>query len=318
MITLYELHWSHYCEKIRLALNYLQLPWQAVQIDAFSKRELRAFPLPGHLPNYTVPAIHDSATDAFTIDSTPILRYLDANHARGRRLFPGDAANCEAIDRALLELDTHLGLLARRFAYTQVILECPALLADLFLGHRAWGLYTWPVLRHVSGAFLGMLLMQRFEFHRSEALYLYEALEAHLLRLARQLEQREFVVGSVFSAADLALAAQLRPLSIVPFFAEHAGLAALFARSQDVLEQWSGESQSAYQSAVAQARTRRPPVRRIIRDVEASMPFDATGKFAVNDQNAIWNRSAWLAPWHYCVSLRRNKRRAELASAMLR
>jgi hypothetical protein len=26
MIILYELAWSHYCEKVRLALDYMQLP----------------------------------------------------------------------------------------------------------------------------------------------------------------------------------------------------------------------------------------------------------------------------------------------------
>jgi hypothetical protein len=27
MITLFELHWSHYCEKIRLTVDYMGLPW---------------------------------------------------------------------------------------------------------------------------------------------------------------------------------------------------------------------------------------------------------------------------------------------------
>jgi len=55
MITLYELHWSHFCEKIRLALNYMGLPWQMVGIDAFKKEQLRQHPLPSHLKKHTVP-----------------------------------------------------------------------------------------------------------------------------------------------------------------------------------------------------------------------------------------------------------------------
>lgn len=27
MITLFELHWSYYCEKFRLTLDYMGLPW---------------------------------------------------------------------------------------------------------------------------------------------------------------------------------------------------------------------------------------------------------------------------------------------------
>ena len=46
MSTLDELHWSHYCEKVRLALNYRGLAWRAVEIDAFRKDQLRTQPLP--------------------------------------------------------------------------------------------------------------------------------------------------------------------------------------------------------------------------------------------------------------------------------
>jgi glutathione S-transferase len=45
MSTLDELHWSHYCEKVRLALNYMGLAWRAVEIDAFRKDQLRTQPL---------------------------------------------------------------------------------------------------------------------------------------------------------------------------------------------------------------------------------------------------------------------------------
>lgn len=56
----------------------------------------------------------------------PILRYLAENYPKAPNLFPGDAANRATIDQKLIELDTQLGLLARRFGYTQLILECPA------------------------------------------------------------------------------------------------------------------------------------------------------------------------------------------------
>jgi glutathione S-transferase len=37
VIILYELYWSHYCEKIRWALDYKKLPWKKVGINAFTK-----------------------------------------------------------------------------------------------------------------------------------------------------------------------------------------------------------------------------------------------------------------------------------------
>jgi glutathione S-transferase len=318
MITLYELHWSHYCEKIRLALNYMGLPWRAVSIDAFSKQELRAHPLPSHLPNHTVPAIHDARSGAFVMDSTPILRYLAQAYPGSPALFTGDAANRAAIDAKLLAFDSQLSLPARRFGYTQVILECPSLLPRLFLRHRAKGLFLLPGIRRVAAWTLAAMLTKRFEFHRSERLGLYEALEHYLVGLADELEGRTFVVGDAFSAADLALAAQLRPLTIVPFFAEHPALQGLFERHRQVLARWAGEGASDYQQAIAQARARRPPVRRRLRLIKASLPFAARAGFADNDQKAVWSWSIVAAPWHYVVGLRHNKVRAGLASAGVR
>jgi glutathione S-transferase len=120
LITLYELTWSHYCEKVRLALNYMGLPWRAVSIDAFRKRELRGHPLPKQLPEPTVPAIHDATTGAFVMDSTPILRYLAQAYPRSPALFPGGEEDRRAILAKVIEFDTSIGLAARRIGYTQV------------------------------------------------------------------------------------------------------------------------------------------------------------------------------------------------------
>ncbi len=318
MITLYELHWSHYCEKVRFALNYMGLAWRAVSIDAFRKNELRAHPLPSHLPYYTVPAIHDALTDTFVMDSTPILRYLAEAYPSAPKLFSGDSENRTAVDTKLLEFDSMLGILARRFAYTQVILECPGLLSELFLRYRAKGLFCLPGIRRVTGTFLGMLLTKRFDFHRSETLGLYEGLEMYLVDLAVELERRTFVVGESFSAADLALAAQLRPLTIVPFFAEHLRLQSLFERHHHVVERWAHEGDSAYQNAITLARNRHPLMRRKLRAHEAYLPFAPRSDMADNDQKPVWTWGIAITPFHYLYSLRRNKVRRACASPEVR
>lgn len=318
MITLYELHWSHDCEKVRLALNFMGLPWRAVAIDGFRKTELLAHPRARHLPVRTVPAIHDASTDRFVMDSTPILRFLSEQHRDAPALFPGDAAQRAAIDARLLEFDTQLGLLARRLGYTQLILEAPSLLPELFLGQRAGGFFLRPVIRPIAAWFIALLLITRLELQRSEELGLYEALEAYLLKLAAELEGRPFVVGERVSAADLALAAQLRPLCIVPFFAEHPRLQDLFARPREILGRWAGEGDAAYQRAVAAARLRRPPRRRRLRAIEATMPFAPRDGLAANDQRPAWRLGLLAAPWHLLRGLRRNKRRQRHADAAAR
>ena len=318
MITLYELHWSHYCEKIRLALDYMGLAWKGVDINAFTKRELAGYPLPAHLPNYTVPAIWDESTRRFVMDSTPVLRYLDETYPGAPRLFPGEASQRAAIDAQLLEFDTLLSLPARRFGYSQVILECPAVLSDLFLSSIAGGLLCLPVLRTLSGHFLGMMLSKRFDFHRAEEAGLYEALERYLLALADRLEGKTFVVGPAFSVADLALAAQLRPLTIVPFFAEHPKLRGLFDRHRSVLKSFSREGDSLYQQAIAVARKTRMPVRRHLTQRGDALPFSVHQGFAANDQQRVWTRAMWTMPYHYVVTLRAGKIRQLEATATVR
>jgi glutathione S-transferase len=318
MITLYELHWSHYCEKIRLALDYMGLAWKSVDINAFRKSELAGFPLPAHLPNYTVPAIWDESAQRFVMDSTPVLRYLDQTYPDAPKLFPGDGDHRAAIDAQLLEFDTLLSLPARRFGYSQVILECPAVLSDLFLSRIAGGLLCLPVLRTLSGHFLGIMLSKRFDFHCAEKAGLYEALERYLLALAARLEGKTFVSGQSFSVADLALAAQLRPLTIVPFFAEHPKLQGLFDRHRSVLKSYSREGDSLYQKAIAAVRLKKMPMRRHLVNRCNALPFAVHEGFAANDQQRVWTRTMWTMPFHYFVTLRAGKIRQLEATETVR
>lgn len=252
------------------------------------------------------------------MDSTPILRHLASAHPSRPRLFPGDKKNQSAIDSKLLELDTALGLLARRLGYTQAILECPSLLTTLFLGNLASGFFRLPGVRRISGWVLGMILMKRFDMHRSESLGIYEALETYLIATAQRLTRNKYLVGDTFSAADLSLAALLRPLTIIPFFAEHPELKGLFDWHRSVVASYGEEAPSAYQCAIHEARTRRPPVRRRIRRTTATMPFTPLGGHAHNDQRPVWTWGVAIAPFHYMFGIRANKVRSACSSASVR
>lgn len=318
MITLYQFHWSHYCEKVSLALNYMGLSWQAVAVDPFDKKALIKHPLPDQLPAHTVPSIHDTKTDQFIMDSTPVLRYLSETYPDSPQLYPGDSENQAEVDARLLEFDSKLGLPARRFGYTQVILECPDHLSDLLLGERGNGFYSLAGIRHVAGAAMGIVLTKRFDFYLSESLGLYEGLEEYLIDLATVLEQQEFVVNNTFSAADITLAALLRPLTIVPFFYEHPKLQGLFTRHHRVVNEWSDGSPLTYQNAIATARKKRPPMRRKIVQHDASLPFSPQSNMAENDQKAFYKWSTLMTPYHYFIGLRRNKVRMAEANTEVR
>src|SRR3569833_1947641 len=81
MILLYQLHWSHYVEKVRWALDFKGVEWQGVDVDPFSKREMRHLRCKTQLDNggreYTVPTIHDQATGAILSESSTIVEYLE-------------------------------------------------------------------------------------------------------------------------------------------------------------------------------------------------------------------------------------------------
>lgn len=311
MLTLFELRWSHYCEKVRLALYFLGKDFRSVGIHAFSKHELRDWVRPAHLPTFTVPALQDGPHAI--MDSTPIMLWLSEWHDPDQRLFPGDQAMRDSITARLLEFDTVLAIPARRFGYSQLILECADVLPSLFLSHAGSFLLTLPVLRWFAGHFIGMVLCKRFDFHLSEDLALYEGLENWLLNLSVELRGRPYVIGDQFSAADLALAAQLRPLSIVPFFREHPQLQELFERQERVLATVSGEGAFLYQTAIASARKKRPPYRRGLRHAQAKTTFSAQNGVALNDQKRVWDWSMFLMPFRY-RGIWRNKLRASEAS----
>ena len=84
MIELYKLHWSHYVEKVRWALDFKCVPWRGIDIVAFTKKEMQRFACA-----QTVPLIHDTVTGAAISDSSPIIRYLDETYPE-HALLPAD------------------------------------------------------------------------------------------------------------------------------------------------------------------------------------------------------------------------------------
>jgi glutathione S-transferase len=204
MITLYELHWSHYCEKIRWALDYKQLQWEKININAFTKREMKKFP--SKQQRYLVPLIYDNNTKIAVADSSPILRYLEDTYPESPALFSNNTCDKEDIYKTLIELDSKLAVIARRLGYTQIILEKPSILSQLFLSDICMGFFNFSVIHRVSSAFIGMVLIKRFGFELNEDLYLYEELEEYLISISERLKNNKFLVNDRFSAADISLA----------------------------------------------------------------------------------------------------------------
>ena len=322
MITLYELHWSHYCEKIRWALDYKKLTWKKVNINAFTKQEMKKFPCTQQ--RYLVPLIYDSNTKMSMGDSSPILRYLEDAYPQTPRLFSSDMGEKEVIYKLLIELDSKLGVIARRLGYTQIILEKPTILSQLFLADIYRGFFNLPGIRRISAAFLGMVLIKRFGFELNEPLYLYEELEKYLLSITQKLKGKKFLVNDNFSAADISLAVYLRPLIIVPYFREHSGLASLFEWQENILREHKRETKLLYQVLIEKYRKHHFPIRRNIRNSLQEGFFNKIeeeidkSKIAYNDHEPIWTWRLWKIPYYYFFKIKKNKLRQKDASETVR
>ena len=85
MIELYQFEASHYCEKIRLVLDYKQLPHTTVEVTP-GIGQVDLYRLAGQRQ---VPVIKDGAT--VVADSSAIATYLDATYP-DRPILPTDAA----------------------------------------------------------------------------------------------------------------------------------------------------------------------------------------------------------------------------------
>ncbi len=324
MITLYEIYWSHYCEKVRWALNFKRLTWTSIQINPFTKRQMQAFPT-GRKNLRLVPMIHDSALNSVVYESSAILKYLEDCYPHSPRLFPGSQSVASEIHQKLIEFDSVLAIPARRLGYTQLMLESPTALATLFLRDQWKGVLNWPFINRLSSAVVGMFLIKRFDMHLNEDISLYEKLEAYLLPLSASLRNRQYLFDDLFSAADIGLACQLRPLRIVPFFFEHPGLVSLF-RWQELLFQKHGlEARLPYETLIERERKKQPPVRRYIRSYVTSSPSELSNLFptngsvqAANDHMPIWTADITKAPYWYINKIRRGKVRQSTASTHIR
>jgi len=257
MITLYQLHWSHYVEKVRWALDYKKVEWSAVDVDPFTKKQMQHLPskltLDSGREMHAVPTIHDHATGTVVSDSSKILDYLESTYPTPE-LYPSDPIERQEVARWTQWLDSTLGLAARRLAYTQIAVENPAILASLFIPRSSGGA-TFKA--RLGGAIIAGVLSRRFRFQHNRTDRVFEKLEQCLLMAGQRLSSRDSLVGERFTAADLTLAALSRPVLLVPYFRDHPRLQRLWEWRTTQLQAHHRDSQVSYEAALHDVRQRR-------------------------------------------------------------
>ncbi len=201
---------SHYCEKVRWAMERQGVPF----VEDGHGPILHAFqtmPLTGG-QSRTVPILVDDNVSPRKIlsDSTDCLRYL-ADHYGATWLYaPSDAAEIED------ELDRKLGPATRRFAYYYLLPE-PATISVLTQHVPAWEATVakamFPLIRRAMAKAM-RISPEGAERSLSE---LRQLMSKYSERLS---DGRRYLCGDTLSAADITLATLAAPVIFPPGYAK--------------------------------------------------------------------------------------------------
>jgi glutathione S-transferase len=198
MITLYQFQFSHYCEKIRWALDYKGLP--------YTKRNL----LPGlHIKvaqklatKSCLPIIVHGGT--VVQDSTAIITFLDKRFP-DHPLTPWDSQQAKEALEWEEYFDEEIGIPLRLLFYYHTLPDRDRALRFILNG-APW--YGRPLFALIFPK-VRTAMMERMNIHAESAKQSEERLLAALERLESALKERRFLVGDHFSRADLTACALL-------------------------------------------------------------------------------------------------------------
>ncbi len=125
----------------------------------------------------------------------------------------------------MLWFDSTVGLAAGGLAYTQIALGGSRVsFQDCFCRKFPAG----SIKADVAGRIIAGVLTRRFRFRHNRTDRVFEQLEQCLLTAAERLSSHAHLVGNQFTAADLTLAALMRPVVLVPYFRDHPRFQRLF------------------------------------------------------------------------------------------
>lgn len=201
MITLYQFPISHYCEKVRWALDYKGLDWtcknflpgphisQAIKISGKSK----------------VPILqHDKK---IVRESSKIITYLDKTFPEKNLTPLQDDLKNEALEWERY-LDKEVGIHLRRYVYSY-LLNYPHIVIPFFTHHGPW---YGPLLIRIIFPMLRKKMVSYLDINEQTTQLSKEHLSQAIDKIAAHLSNRKFLVGDQFTRADITAAALLAPL----------------------------------------------------------------------------------------------------------
>jgi glutathione S-transferase len=201
-ITLYEFPVSHYCEKIRWALDYKNLPYQRVSLVP-----ILHIPRMWALTRQTqVPVLQIGSR---RISQSPhILATLEEYFLERPSLLPHDNEYCRKALELCADFDKHIGIHVRRLAYTHTLPDRAAML-ELLSAEQSprFTALLQPAIPLLSQAMHRGLGINDANYQKSLQIF-----DAAIDRLEQHMQSNGYLVGNEFSVADLTAAALLSPL----------------------------------------------------------------------------------------------------------
>lgn len=195
LMLLLQFSTSHYCRKARLALGYKKIPYQVENLTP-GLHVLKLKPLTGLT---TVPVLLPSDSGKAIADSTHILKFLESYCPEPTFFLAEKSQQTEA---SMLEdwLDESVGT-ATRFVYYHFRAKegkqiDPSLFSQLLIG----------------------VVKKQYGINNATVELAASRLASCLEELSRRWQKSMYLVGDRFSIADIAAAALLSPLALIPYY----------------------------------------------------------------------------------------------------
>ncbi|WP_375176914.1 glutathione S-transferase family protein [Marinobacter mobilis] len=200
-IKLYQFAISHYCEKIRWALDHKGLSYQTINLLPGSHIKL----IKGMTGSTSVPVlVHD---DKVVQNSADIIDYLDDAFPE-RPLTPLDPHQRQMVREWERRLDKVAGPAVRCYCY-HYLLQRPKLVAPMLAAQTPF--YNRYLLR-LGFSRVDELMRSWMKINERTARTAQQTIEDILSELAAAYQKSEFLVGDRFTRADLTAAALFAPL----------------------------------------------------------------------------------------------------------
>jgi len=240
-LCLHQFAISHYCEKVRWALDFKGIAHRTnSMVPGLHRKPAKA------LSGRTAVPILETSAGVGLSGSSDIITWLD-EHYPENVLTPSDPAMAVAACDWERFVDNELGAHVRRVCYG-TLLDHKSMTVAL-MGHGTpW--YGKPVLRIVFPK-LRKLMQQHFKINPTEVLASQQAIEHVVEKLENARQANGFLVGEQFSRADLAAASLLAPLTYeveygVPWPSPEPEPLASFTRQLQQRLSWVSELYATY------------------------------------------------------------------------